>query len=62
MLWASKLPRQQCRLFCKHFFRLTSCRSGLSEVNISVITSEIDFFVPYTQSYFRIIYYVRIVT
>ena len=68
ILWASKLPRQQWRLFCTHFFRLTPCRTrfrtlwlgyGLSEFNISVISSELDFFVPYTQSRIRILYYVR---
>ena len=57
MLWASKPPPQQCQLFRMHFFRLTPfrtrfrmlwLRSGLSEFNVSVISSELDFFVSYT--------------
>ena len=44
MLWASQFQRQQWRLFCTHYFRLTPCRtrfrtlclrSVLSEFNIS---------------------------
>ena len=56
-LWASKLPRQQWRLFCTQFVGLTPCwtqfrtfwlRSGLNKFNISVTSSELDFFVSYT--------------
>ena len=34
-------------------------KSGLSEFNISVISSELDIFVPYTQSCICLLYYVR---
>ena len=56
------------RLFWTHFFRLTPCRtrfralwlrSGLSKFIISVISSELDLFVPYTQSCICILFYVR---
>ena len=70
MLWASKLPRQQLRITIvwTHFLRLTPCwtrfrtlwlRSGQSKFNISVISSELGFFVPYTQSCICTLYYVR---
>ena len=68
MLRASKPPRQQCRLFWTHFARLTPfrtrfwtlwLRSGLSEFNIYVISSELVFFVPFAQSCVCIVYYVR---
>ena len=40
-------------------FGFVKLASGLSEFNISVISSELDFFVPYIQSCICILYYVR---
>ena len=68
MLWASKLPRQQWRLFCTHLFRLTPfrarfwtlwLRSGLNEFNIFLMSSQLDFLLPCTQSCINIVYYER---
>ena len=68
MLWASKLPRQQWRLFCTHLFRLTPfrarfwtlwLRSGLNEFNIFLISSQLDFLLPCTRSCINIVYYER---
>ena len=63
MSWTSKLPRRQWRLFCTHFVGLTPCwtqfrtfwlSSGMNKYNISVTSSDLDFFEPYTQLCTRI--------
>ena len=60
-----KLPRQQWRLFCTHFIGLTPCwtqfrtfwlSSGLNKCDISVTSSDLDFFVPHA----ALLFYVRI--